>query len=363
MSSKIGHTTPSLPETPEALTAAWLEAALGERFPGVRIDSVEVLEIHQGTNDNARIGVRYASPSDLPPTYFLKMLPTDPERRETIGETGMGRREALFYRHLADVVPMRVPRPFVARVDEAGAFVLLLEDLAAADARLADPATGISVAQAMGAMDDFAALHVRYADAAIREREAPWVGFMDDGGDMGIRMLRYGLDHHRDKLRDPFAEMARLYIERRPELDAIWKRGPTTLLQGDGHVGNLFLEGDRVGFLDWGLIQLGHPIRDVGYFITMALSPEDRRAHERALLTRYLEARVEAGGDAIDFEDAWLLHRVHAAYAAPAACPLVLFPEDEPEENKPLSRSFLERAQCVIEDLDPRSALREYAGL
>ena len=43
--------------------------------------------------------------------------------------------------------------------------------------------------------------------------------------------------------------------------------------------------------------------------------------------------------------------------------PLVLFPEDEPMESRPASRHFLERAMCVIEDLDPRSALREFAGL
>ena len=103
-------------------------------------------------------------------------------------------------------------------------------------------------------------------------------------------------------------------------------------------------------------------MRDVGYFITMALSPENRREHERDLIKQYLAARIEVGGEPIAFDDAWLLHRVHAAYAAPAACPLVLFPENEPEENKALSSSFLERSQCVIEDLDPRSALREFAG-
>jgi hypothetical protein len=180
---------------------------------------------------------------------------------------------------------------------------------------------------------------------------------------MGIWMLQYGLDHHRDKLRDGFAEMAQLYIDERPALDEIWMRGPTTVLQGDGHIGNLFLDRRRVGFLDWGLIQLGTPMRDVGYFITMALSPENRRAHERTLIEQYLEARIAVEGSPFTFEEAWMLHRVHAAYAAPAACPLVLFPEDEPMESRPASHHFLERAMCVIEDLDPRSALREFAGL
>lgn len=360
---------PTLPRDPHGVTAGWLEQALGERFPGVRVEAVEILETHEGTNAHARLAIRYAEPSAaaeraLPDTMFLKMLPPDPERRATIEQTGMGRREALFYRSLADDVPMRVPRPWVARLDEAsGEFVLLLEDLAGGDCRLADPVDGLTPEQAAGAMHDYAALHVRYEDARRREREAGWVTRMGSESDMGVWMLQYGLDHHRDKLRDGFAEMARLYIDQRAALDEIWSRGGTTVLQGDSHVGNLFLDGDRVGFLDWGLIQLGPPIRDVGYFVTMALSPANRRAHERALIRRYLDEREVLGGARIDFDEAWLMHRVHAAYAAPAACPLVLFPEDEPEENARLSRSFLERAQCVIEDLDPREALRAFAGL
>lgn len=354
----------TLPRDPSEVSPDWLSGALSERFPGTRVASVEVLEIHHGTNSNARLGVRYDGSTSLPDSYFLKMLPLDPGRRETINKTGMGRREALFYRNLASDVPMRVPRPYVALLDEAdGSFVLLLEDLEPTECRLADPTTGITVEQAGNAMRDYAELHVRFEDAERRRREAGWVDFLGRESDMGVWMLQFGLDNHRDKLRDGFAEMAELYIQHRTELDEIWSRGPITVLQGDSHVGNLFIDAGRIGFLDWGLIQLGTPMRDVGYFITMALSPENRRAHERDLIQRYLDARVEVGGASFDFEEAWLLHRVHAAYAAPAACPLVLFPEDEPIENKPLSRSFLERAQCVIEDLDPRGALREFAGL
>ena len=359
----MDNLTGPLPHDPSEVTPEWLGSALSERFPGTRVASVDVLEIHHGTNSNARLGVRYDAGPELPETFFLKMLPLDPERRATIEQTGMGLREALFYQHLADDVPMRVPRPYVSQLDPSnGSFVLLLEDLSSSDAVLADPASGITVEQAAAAMSDYAALHVRFAGEARRRAEAGWVTHMNSDSDMGVWMLKHGLEHHRDKLRDPYAEMAQLYIDHRPTLDEIWLRGPTTVLQGDSHVGNLFVDAGRVGFLDWGLIQLGTPMRDVGYFITMALSPENRRAHEEALIRRYLEARTEAGGETFDFDEAWLLHRVHAAYAAPASCPLVLFPEDEPEENKPLSRSFLERSQCVIEDLDPRGALRDFAG-
>ena len=62
-------------------------------------------------------------------------------------------------------------------------------------------------------------------------------------------------------------------------------------------------------------------------------------------------------------DDAWRLHRIHAAYSVPASCPLVLFPENTTPERERTSAAFLERAECVIEDLDARAALREAAGI
>ena len=284
--------------------------------------------------------------------------------REAINQTGMGRREALFYRTLADRVPMRVPRSYVARLDDAsGAFALVIEDLDATACSLPDVGRGIRPEQALAAMRDFAALHVRYDDLAVREDEAGWVERMPRGTDFGPTMLQYGLDHHRDKLSDAFAEVAEFYIEHQAVLEDLWEQEPETVLQGDSHVGNLFEDAGHIGFLDWGLIQLGSPMRDVGYFITMALSPENRRKHERALIERYLEARSQHGGSALSFEDAWRLYRIHAAYAVPAACPLVMFPEGLTPEAELLATSFLDRSQQVVADLDVRAMLRDVAGI
>jgi hypothetical protein len=355
---------PALPIDAAGVTPEWLTEALGERFPSASVASVEVLEIRQGTNSNARLRVAYDAPCELPDSFFLKLPPLDPAKREAINRTGMGRREALFYRTLAEHVPMRVPRPYVARVDEvSGAFILLIEDLESTGCTMPDTVAALSFEQALLAMRDYAALHVRYEDEARRGREAGWVERMPGGSDFGTTMLQYGLDHHRDRLTDAFAELAMLYIERQPALEEVWERGDVTVLQGDSHIGNLFEDHGRPGFLDWGLIHLGTPLRDVGYFITMALSPANRRQHERELIERYLEARREVGGEPIAFDDAWLQHRVHATYAVPAACPLVLFPEDVTPERKRVSAAFLERAECVIEDLDARAALREVAGI
>ncbi|HJO23926.1 MAG: phosphotransferase [Myxococcota bacterium] len=357
-------TSSALPMDPDCISPGWLTGALRERFPAAAVVSVEVLEVRHGTNSHARLRLEHAVDCGLPEVAFLKLPPQDPSRREAVNKTGMGRREALFYRTLADRVPMRVPCPYVARFEEAsGSFVLLIEDLDTAGCTIPDTVAALSFEQAVLAMGDYAALHVRYEDDEIRAREAGWVDRMPRGSDFGTTLLQYGLDHHRDRLTDAFAELAGLYIEKQSALEEVWERGSVTVLQGDSHIGNLFEDHGRPGFLDWGLIHLGSPLRDVGYFICMALSPANRRKHERELLERYLEARRELGGEPIGFDEAWLLHRVHAAYNVPASCPTVTFPENAIPAQARTSAAFLERAECAIEDLEARAALREVAGI
>ena len=347
---------------PAQMTPAWLTDALRERFPKVHVASVEVLDVKHGTNSHVRLRASYdAGGEELPETYFVKLPPLDDARRQQIIDTGMGRREAYFYRTLADRVSMRVPRPYVSHYDEAtGEFVILIEDLTGGT--FPDLMDGIQYPQAQHAMRDFAALHVRYEDPATREREAGWVTYMPGGSDFGSSMLQYGLDHHRERLTDPFAELAELYIARQADLEALWRGGETTVVQGDTHIGNMFLDGERPGFLDWGLIQLGPAMRDVAYFLCMTLSPETRRQHERALIAQYLEHRHALGARAATLEEAWLGYRVQAAYCVPAACPLVLFPEDETPEQARLSRAFLMRSESAVADLEARAAVREAAG-
>jgi hypothetical protein len=317
----------SLPATPSDVTPGWLTEALQTRFAGAAVESVEVLEVRHGTNANALLRLEYREPVDLPATLFLKLPPLDEARRSAVNLTGMGRREALFYCTLADRVPMRVPAPYVSQYDDAsGAFVLLLEDLDASGCAIPDPLAGISFEHAASAMRDYAELHVRYEDVERREAEANWVAVNARGSDYGAKLLQIGLDRHRDKLTDAFAELAGLYIERQSGMEDAWALGSQTLLHGDGHIGNLFEDGERPGFLDWGLIHLGNPMRDVSYFIVMTLSPENRRAHERRLIELYLEARNEAGGVDLTFEDAWTAHRIHASYTVPASCQIVTFP-------------------------------------
>jgi len=345
------------------ITADWLTAALQEYHPGARVASVEVVFRAEVTNAHARLAVTYDEPAGAPPTMFCKLLPVD-DRRASITSTRMGPREVRFYRDLAPQLKLRVPQIHVAVHDESDdSFVLLMEDLDATGCQVSDGTWGVDPDGAAHALVGLAEIHARYEDPAVRAAEAPWVPEPVFGSTYGSVMLQYGLDNHRDRLSDQFAAISEIYIHQGKALHALFTSGPKTIIHGDTHIGNLFFDHGTIGFLDWGIINVNTPMREVSYFMNMAMNIEDRRRSERDLLRHYLEARRAFGASEITFDDAWLAHRVHAAYCVPASCQVVTFPANMSERRRVFSDAFLARAEAAIGDLDARVALREVAGL
>ena len=296
-----------LPIKPEEIDAAWLTEALTERHPGVRVADVEVVEFHEATNAHARLHITYDEAAGAPAAMFCKLLPLDPVRRESIAQSGMGRLEALFYATLASTVSMRVPAVYVTRHDDRdGSFVLLIEDLRSTGCAVSDGTWSVPLDAAARALEDLADLHLHFLDPARRAAEAAWVPPTTRGGEYGAVLLRQALAEHRDRLSDDFAAIAEIYIDRRDELQALWQTEPTTVIHGDTHIGNLFFDQGRTGFLDWGVIKVSTPLRDVSYFLTMAMAIDDRREHERDLLRHYLEIWNSRSGIEIGFDQAWL---------------------------------------------------------
>jgi aminoglycoside phosphotransferase (APT) family kinase protein len=355
--------TDPLPATADELDAAWLTAALADRYPGARVRSVEVLERHEVTNAHARLRLTYDEQAGAPTEVFAKLPPGD-DRREAIKRSGMGQREALFYRELAPTVAMLVPTPHVARHDDDdGSFVILLEDLVTTGGRVSDGTWGVAPDAAAVALEELADLHLRFVDPARRAAEVPWVPEARHGSDYGSVMLRYGLDNHRDRLSDQFAEIAEIYIDHAVDLHRLWHAGPHTVIHGDPHIGNLYEQGGRTGFLDWGIINVSTPMRDVSYFLNMSMSIDDRRAHERDLIRHYLSVWSAGGGAGITFDQAWRAHRIHASYLVPACCQVVTFPERASERRRVFSEAFLARAEAALDDLEARAALATVGGL
>src|SRR3954447_10773503 len=350
-----------LPATAADIDPSWLTAVLAERYPGVRVATVDVVGTTEATNAHARLRISYDEQAGAPDAVFCKLPPRDPYRREHIIESGMGRREAYFYCDMAPTLRMRTPAAHLTGYDERdGTFVLMIEDLADTGCDVSDGTWGISPDSAAGALEDLAELHVRFEDPNVRAADAAWVTRRKPGNNYGTTLLQFGLDNHRSRLSDDFAAIAQLYIDHDVELSELWLQGPTTLLHGDTHIGNLFVDNGRTGFLDWGLMTLSTPMRDVSYFLNMAMNIDDRRRHEEDLLRHYLDVKNAIGTtQAFTFDEACLAHRIHAAYTVVACCQIVTFPENATERRRTFANAFLARSEAAIVDLESRAALKE----
>jgi hypothetical protein len=353
----------AIPTDISGVTPQWLTSALQERFPGADVAAIDILERHEETNSHARLGVTYVAAAGAPETMFCKLLPNDPARRPMIAATGMGPREARFYADLAPSLTALSPAAYVTQQDADGGFALLLEDLVASEGVISDGTWGMPPDAAAGALEDLAELHVRFEDPVRRAAEAPWVTVSKPSLAYGGPMLREALEHHPERLNLNYIEIAKIYLSRHEELQALWHAGPHTIIHGDPHVGNLYLSGGRIGFLDWGIINVNTPMRDVSYFLTMALGTEDRRVHERDLLSHYLGVRRASGAPLMSFDEAWLAHRVHGAYTVAASCGAAAMRDDVTPKRRVFAMGFLALAVAAVEDLDSRAALRQFGGL
>ena len=88
-----------------------------------------------------------------------------------------------------------------------------------------------------------------------------------------------------------------------------------TVIHGDMHVGNTFLDGDgQPALIDWQLVQHGHWSIDVAYHIASALEPAVRANAERDLLRHYLDRLASEGADPPSFDVAWNDYRRSMPY-------------------------------------------------
>ena len=351
--------TSVLPTDAPEFTPEWFTEVLAPSHPGVRVAAVEVLGRSAATNLHLRLGLGYEDQVGAPDSVFVKLPPLDAAHREAIGATGMGTREARFYAEVAPLLKMRVPTSYFAASADDGSFVLVLEDLAARGCRISDGSWAVPGELAGPALEELAEMHVRFEDAAVRNEIAPWAGEQRmKATDFTTRMLRQVIDEHHDILSADYVAVGEIYIERHAELEALWDQGPQTLIHGDTHVGNLFIDDGRVGFLDWGLTTVSSPIRDVSYFLTVGCDSPDRWRSSASSCSSTSTCAAALGGARSRFDEAWLAHRVQAAYTVIATF-LGLVPPYNVPEGRLFATAFRERSMAALEDLDTVAALRE----
>ncbi len=294
--------------SPDAVTPEWVTDVLlsaGAVLPGARVSGLRSERIGDGKiGCNVRVLLEWSSGAAAGPRSVVVKLPAeDMASRMTGVGLGLYVKEVGFYRELAAQVGCRVPVCYGTYLDPVtGEFALLLEDLAPASA--GDQLAGCSVAEAELAVDELARLH-----ASCWERPMPdWLppGMAESAGGVGViygGLVEGFVEKYRGELTDEVLAVVAEFGASFESWGRVASGGPRSVVHGDFRLDNLLFgapgpEGGsepRVAVVDWQTVAQASPMSDLAYFVGAGLRPETRRAHEGALVDRYL-ARLRGLG-------------------------------------------------------------------
>lgn len=306
----------SLPATPEAVTPAWLTAALQHagvlRQGNIVQATCERIGEERGlTGALARFHLTYDEQAyeEALPSSLIAKFPTAPRdiplayssRAAIRQHYERCAREVYFYQHIAPLVNVPAPRLYYGAADgAAGRIVLLLQDVSAAHP--GDVLQGCSPDEAEYVLQAIAPFHARWW-AHPRVQGFAWLPSWI--GDPSARQERYSrqvgpfLQHFGQQLPAPIlAIIDRLRTGYAHVLTRL-SEAPATLIHADLHLDNiLFSPSDSnhpVTILDWQSISIGSAAVDVALFLFGSLSIDQRRAVGQELLARYHALLVAQG--------------------------------------------------------------------
>ncbi|MCW2525446.1 MAG: hypothetical protein JWM76_306 [Pseudonocardiales bacterium] len=307
-----------LPRHWKQITAEWLTSVLTNKYPGVVVETLEMVELKNTHTSKLRMLASYnevGRAAGLPPHICLKANFTGKDSPVDICKV-----EAQFYHDLAEGTEIPVPISYYSDWDQdgSGQGLVVLEDLIELGGEFGNTFQRIGVDAVSRAMEDLAILHGRFWGSPKLDT-ADWLPVsMKTPGDSDQPRILWWL-FEENLARD-------VYIERLPEwmvadrqrflrvydllsVYAQAQTGPYTIVHGDSYLGNTYLkpDGHRI-WLDWQMVRKGHAWRDVSYFMVGALSVEERRTTERDLLAHYRDRLLATGAQDVPDVDTIFEH-------------------------------------------------------
>ncbi|MGE2728723.1 oxidoreductase family protein [Mycolicibacterium vaccae] len=351
----------SIPQGWDEITPDWMTSALAQHFPGAEVSGVEVALRDDGTNRRARLALSYSA-GDGPATVFAKAV--DPEHADLVALTsGLYHEPRLFASGV--VLPLDHPAVYTAIIDEDRRdFLMIMEDVVGRGGDPRDSTRPLSVEQAAAGVRGLARLHSRFwgdrltGDPALSWVE-PFVAFE------GLEYAPLHIAHER--LGDTVAPEV-LALSGTELFVDLWARyigtlttSAASLLHGDPHIGNTYVapddspSGETVGFLDWQMVRRGNYSLDLGYFLQGALTTEDRRSSERALLDEYHDALELPASELPGREDIWLRYRASVAHGL--AIWIATLSGGDAWQSADICLALAQRYAAAFVDLETRDAL------
>jgi hypothetical protein len=167
------------PKTIEEISGRWMTEVL--QGAGIlrraTVLAVDFDAIGQGVgflSERARVTLTYDQVEEGAPRAVVVKFPAGiKEGSEFVESTHPYEREIRFYREVAPLTPIRVPRMFATFMEPAdNVFILVMEDLKGLNA--GDQVTGMSRAQVLAAVQTIAPLHALWWNRDQRQA-LPWV--------------------------------------------------------------------------------------------------------------------------------------------------------------------------------------------
>ena len=344
------------PQTLDGVTLEWLADALG-----LALDAIDVRQIAAGEGfmgQLARVTLTSSDPG-APGSVIVKLPTVDPGGR-FIGESmRVWEREHCFYRDVAPHLNIRVPRVLVNIGEPA---CLVLEDLAPAIA--GDHVAGATLDQAQRAIDVLAQHHAAWFEHP-QLASFTWMPGLDDPSvltlgplfEMGwpIFLTRYGSELPARCLR-----WCEQFAPNIPEWIAGHFDDAITMTHGDFRLDNLFFFDDgSVGVIDWQMSMRAPGQADLVYFCANNLTVEMRRAHEHALIERYVAGLHAAGvpSDAVTIESVWRGYTEGLVFYAESFGASLLTIDPSNERGAALFDVLVRRTFAAMDDLSAGVAM------
>jgi hypothetical protein len=339
-----------IPEKADDITATWFTEVLGAPVRAIEMEPVGV-----GVGLLGELYRVHLTGDDVPETVIVK-LPTHAPANKAIGMAfRFYEREVRFFDEVAPTARLRVPKVFHSAMDvEAERFVLVLEDLGHLE--LADQVAGMTVEQAIAAVQAIAPFHAQYWESPELEK-LDWLPAADHPITMqAANIYEDGWPHFVEKwshvvpaggialgerVRDAYRQML-------TELAV----PPRTFVHTDYRLDNLFFGDGGVTAIDWQLSTRSSGVYDVAYLLSQSMDVALREAHQDEIIGAWYERLCQAGVRGYSLEQAKLDYAASVLVCLVVAVSAGADMDLGNERGEALVRAIVERGFSAALDCD-----------
>jgi hypothetical protein len=349
---------PEIIDDSDDITPAWLSEVLESNGVQAKVARVSVSAIGTGQMGSCyRVAISYQSGQG--PEHLVVKLPSAEAASRSAGATGY-RTEVLFYKHLAPGFDVNTPRSWLAAVESDGSrFTLVMQDMAPAEQ--GDQIAGCTADQAKTAACNVARLHAATWNSPALE-QLDWLippvyqnaGMTSDFLTEATKtfIARYGTSPEDAAVLQTFAERF-----------AGWANGrlaPFSLVHNDYRLDNLLFSPPghevAVAAVDWQVLTVGLPARDVAFLLATGMEPAERRTWERSVVDAYHGILVSRGVAGYSDDDCWEDYR-YALFQGLLITVLGAYVARPTERGDRMFKIMVERSAEAIRDLDALSLI------